>query len=105
MKEHTMYVKKELLSGRKKDRAKLKEIHRQKTEYIQHERLAHLLVTLTFALLLFLCLILAVIHTELQVLILLILIMCLLIPYIFHYFFLENTVQEWYRLMDEIDSQ
>ena len=104
MKEHTEYVKATLLKGKKKDLVKLKAYHTERISFMQHERLIHLLVTLTFAILTLLALILAVLHTKIEVLVLLVLLLALLIPYIFHYFFLENTVQEWYKLMDRIDK-
>jgi len=104
MKEHTELIKTAILKGGKKELAELRELHRRRIEYMQHERLVHLLVTLTVAVLMVMSLILMVIHTKPEVLVLLVLLLVLLIPYIFHYFFLENTVQEWYKLMDEIEK-
>ena len=105
LKAHTQHVKETLLKGKKKDFKKLKQYHKERIEFMQHERLIHLLVTLTFAILLILSLIMAVMYTKIEVLVLLILLLALLISYIFHYFFMENTVQQWYKLMDEIDKR
>lgn len=62
--------------------------HREIIKFMQHERLIHLLVTLTLAILFFM-----VILAKLVVGLLLLI---LLVPYIFHYFKLENGVQKMY---------
>ncbi|MBE6901365.1 MAG: hypothetical protein E7478_02730 [Ruminococcaceae bacterium] len=76
----------------------------KRIELYQHERLIHLLVTLAFAIffLLSLFMFLSVGGAGLFVLTLLFLI--LLIPYIKHYYFLENTVQEMYRIYYRIEK-
>jgi ABC-type multidrug transport system fused ATPase/permease subunit len=70
--------------------------------FFQHERFVHLLVTVTFALLAMLGL-MFFISTELfAALILFLLYMGLLIPYIRHYYILENYTQRLYSLYDAI---
>ena len=59
--------------------------HLQTIEFMQHERLVHFLVTLLLPLLF--------------------LILVLLIPYILHYYFLENAVQRMYRIYDELNHR
>ena len=54
--------------------------------FFQHERLIHLLVT---------------IFTGIITVLLFLLMVCLFIPYIFHYYFLENKVQELYTIYDK----
>ena len=70
--------------------------------FFQHERLIHLIVTVLFAILtvmtLFACLI--IIQPVLFALELLLLV--LLVPYIRHYYILENGTQQLYEYYDEI---
>jgi hypothetical protein len=70
--------------------------------FFQHERLIHLIVTATFALLEMLCICLTVIYFNLFVLILAVLILVLLVPYVRHYYILENEVQKMYFQYDAI---
>ena len=76
--------------------------HQRLIARMQHERLIHLLITLFFALFTLITLCLVIFHPSLSVFVLLGLFLTLLIPYIFHYYFLENTVQRWYDLGDRI---
>ena len=73
--------------------------------FIQHERLIHLLVTLAFGLFMFILLAVVYLTGVYELLIAVILILVLLLYYIFHYFLLENGVQRWYILNDEIDRR
>jgi Flp pilus assembly protein TadB len=83
-----------------KDLNKLKEEHLIKISFYQHERLIHLLVTLFYAIFMFLSVILAY-YNPLSLLIVLIL-MVFLICYVRHYFYLENHVQYMYKQYDKI---
>lgn len=76
--------------------------HLRKVGFYQHERLIHLIVTVVFALLeeISVCLLLAT--GNVAALTLTILFLVLLVPYIGHYYFLENTVQEFYLIHDRI---
>ena len=75
--------------------------HRTQIDFLQHERLIHLIVMLFVILcfLFFLCLYLVL--DLLLFLIVFILLLILTIFYIFHYYKLENTVIEWYFIYDE----
>lgn len=64
--------------------------------FFQHERLVHLLVTLTFALLTLGGIIMTVLTGEFMAALLTFLFLVLLVPYIFHYYLLENEVQKLY---------
>ena len=78
-----------------------------KISYFQHERLIHLMVTLSFAaFLLFEIFSLFILPASfLYCGILLVLIFFgLTIGYIMHYYFLENSVQQMYHMRDEIRS-
>lgn len=82
-------------------RNKLKE-HLVQVGFFQHERLIHLIVTVTFALLEMLAIVLSVISDSLFTLLLPIVILILLIPYIRHYYILENEVQKMYVQYDRM---
>ena len=80
---------------------KLKE-HLVQVGFFQHERLIHLIVTVTFALLEMLAIVLSVISNSLFTLLLPIVILILLLPYIRHYYILENEVQKMYGQYDRM---
>ena len=82
-------------------RNNLKE-HLVQVGFFQHERLIHLIVTVTFALLEMLAIVLSVISDSLFTLLLPIVILILLIPYIRHYYILENEVQKMYVQYDRM---
>ena len=87
------------------DQTELEEIfleHKDKIAFMQHERIVHFLVTMMFAIVLaiFVC---AFLFTENPALfVLVVIIMVLLGFYIKHYYFLENTVQEMYKIYDKM---
>ncbi|MGN0577035.1 MAG: hypothetical protein ACI4J4_00290 [Ruminiclostridium sp.] len=66
--------------------------------FYQHERLIHLIVTMTFAVMTVISFFMLVQSGSLPALLLSLLFLALVIPYIYHYYFLENSVQELYRL-------
>ena len=78
------------------------EEHLNQIGFFQHERLIHLIVTVTFALLEMLAIFLNVISDSLFSLLLPVVILILLVPYIRHYYILENEVQKMYAQYDEI---
>lgn len=78
------------------DWRKVLENHREMTKFMQHERLIHLLVTLTFGILFVMVMIFSLINPSVLILTIDGLFLILLIPYVFHYFKLENGVQELY---------
>ena len=66
--------------------------------FYQHERLVHLIVTMTFAVMTVLSFFMLVTSYSLAALLLSLLFLGLVIPYIYHYYFLENSTQKLYRL-------
>ena len=78
------------------------EEHLNQIGFFQHERLIHLIVTVTFALLEMLAILLNVISDSLFSLLLPVVILILLVPYIRHYYILENEVQKMYVQYDRI---
>ncbi len=76
-----------------------------KISFFQHERLIHFLVTMLVGLITVILLITNLFIENIFVLILLLIFICLLIPYMFHYYFLENKVQYLYKLYDKIKDR
>lgn len=76
--------------------------HLIQISFFQHERLVHLIVTVTFALLEVIAIGLCVVSFTLGVGLLAIALLILLIPYIRHYYILENEVQKMYGQYDKM---
>ena len=77
----------------------------KRIEFYQHERLIHLLVTLAFAIFFLLSLIMFMLVEEIPILVLAVMFLALLIPYIKHYYFLENSVQELYTIYYRMERE
>lgn len=73
--------------------------------FFQHERLIHLLVTLAFALFAIFSMFFFVLTEQIMLLVLFFAFLVLLIPYIKHYYLLENGTQKLYALYDEIKAK
>lgn len=78
------------------------EKHLIQISFFQHERLVHLIVTVIFALLEMMAFIMVVVAFSPGLMALMLMILVLLIPYIRHYYVLENGVQKMYRQYDEM---
>lgn len=78
------------------------EEHLVQVQFFQHERLIHLIVTVLFAILLFLSMLMLYMDFQLPPLLLGGLLLVLLVPYIRHYYLLENTVQKMYEQYDQL---
>lgn len=76
--------------------------HMTQIGFFQHERLVHLIVTVTFAILTMLSLVAALMICNPALYALTLLFLVLLIPYIMHYYTLENEVQKMYVQYDRI---
>ncbi len=70
--------------------------------FFQHERLIHLIVTVLFAILTLGSFATFLLTQFLPIIVLFILFLLLLVPYIFHYYRLENGVQKLYGLYEEL---
>ncbi len=102
----------EELLGQKNARQLSEEQRRQLREemlvqirFFQHERLVHLLVTVTFALLTMLAVMGCILAPEPPLFALVILLLVLLVPYIRHYYILENGVQKLYGWYDRLTAE
>lgn len=80
--------------------------HLEKLRWIQHERLIHLIVTLMVVIteLVTLCVVLFHDGYGIAPAVIMLGLAILLGFYFYHYFFLENTVQRWYLIADEMQS-
>lgn len=72
--------------------------------FFQHERLIHLIVTVVFALLTMLAILGTLIAPQPALFLLILFLLILLVPYIRHYYILENGVQKLYRFYDWLSS-
>lgn len=78
------------------------ERHLIKIKFYQHERLVHLIVTLAFAHFLLLCFFFTLKNPTIGMFILTTLLILILIPYIIHYYYLENITQKLYIQYDKL---
>lgn len=81
---------------------KIKAEHLTQISFFQHERLVHLIVTVLFAILEIFAIALAMFFTGIGTLLLVVVVLGLLIPYIRHYYILENEVQKMYGQYDKL---
>ena len=102
MKEYIKEIDKMIESGKISKIDEVIEEHLLKIQFYQHERLIHFLVTMLFTMLSFASLIYTINNVSIGFVLLTIALLCLLVPYIFHYYFLENSVQHMYIQHDEL---
>ena len=82
-------------------------LHREKIAILQHERLVHLIVTVMAVFAELFTVYLVLLHPDavgIPGAVIMLLLAVLLAFYFRHYFFLENTVQRWYRLLDQLEE-
>ncbi len=84
------------------DYKQLLDYHRNKIAFFAHERLVHLLVMMLFAVCTVMTILAIVIWETLALIPLAVLLLILLVPYIKHYYFLENSVQTLYKYYDQM---
>ena len=72
--------------------------------FFQHERMVHLIVTMTFALMTIMTLIGICVTGYMPLVALMVLLLVLLVPYIRHYYILENGTQTLYRYYDSLEE-
>ena len=103
--EYLAALEAKLASGEELDYTELEQSHLTMIQFMQHERLIHFLVTMLFSLGFFIVLGIFMLGEFISLFPLLILVLGLLIPYVAHYYFLENSVQKMYKLHDEIHKR
>ncbi len=104
--EYVKKIDKDLESKRSDDyyHSLLRE-HLDKINFYQHERLIHLIVTISFAFLFITVFLYLLSNFSILLLFLSIMLLLLLIPYLLHYYFLENSVQRMYEQYDLIRNK
>lgn len=78
------------------------EYHLIQIEQFQHERLIHLIVTVFVGTIAILFLLFGLLEENIGLLIAFLGLICLFIPYILHYYLLENNVQKMYYQYDKL---
>ena len=86
------------------DIAHIKAEHLVQLGFFQHERLIHLIVTVLFAVLEFMAFLFTLIAPGIGTILLVFVVLVLLIPYIRHYYLLENEVQKMYVQYDRLEK-
>ena len=86
------------------DLEKIKKEHLTQIAFFAHERLIHLIVTVLFAVLEFLSLLMCMLFPGVGTVLLTFAVLVLLVPYIRHYYLLENEVQHMYEQYDRLQS-
>ena len=76
--------------------------HLTQISFFMHERLIHLIVTVLFALLTFIAFFYFMYSLNITIFVLTMALMVLFIPYIKHYYILENNVQYMYEQYDKL---
>ena len=66
--------------------------------FFQHERFVHLIVTVFVGIITMMVFLFYFLIENLLLIVLGFILLCLFVPYIFHYYYLENGVQELYRI-------
>lgn len=90
-----------ILEKNKKINEEIISEHLIKIGFFQHERLIHLLVTLFYALFVFIFFAFTV-YLSFMFLIVVLILLVFLVFYISHYFYLENSVQYMYKQYDKL---
>ena len=78
------------------------EEHLVQVSFFQHERLVHLLVTLAFALMELAAALVAMLTGRIEAVLLMLMFGVLLVPYVVHYYHLENETQRLYEQYDRL---
>ncbi|MBP3339836.1 MAG: hypothetical protein J6L69_10595 [Lachnospiraceae bacterium] len=79
--------------------------HLTQISFFQHERLVHLIVMVLFALMTFMSIGIAIIANYSYMFLGTLALLILLVPYITHYYLLENEVQHMYEQYDIINER
>lgn len=105
LKQYLAYIDKQC--GREladEEKARLKSELLIQIGFFQHERLIHLIVTVLFAVITIMSVLCSFMVINLALLLLIVMLLVLLVPYIRHYYILENGVQKLYEYYDKLAS-
>jgi hypothetical protein len=103
--KHLSEISKKIKDGKGRNWETILRHHRETIKFMQHERLIHLLVTLAFGIKFVVVMIFSLIYPRMILFVVDGLLLVLLVPYIFHYFKLENGVQKMYWVDKLIQSK
>ena len=95
----------EINKGIERDWDKEIESHLTQIAFFAHERLVHLIVMCLVAICTVMCILTFIIKSEIMLLPLIVLFFVLLVPYIMHYYLLENSVQRMYEQYDAMKNK
>ena len=104
MKEYIEKIDKIIEEKKINNKEELLSEHLVKIQFFQHERLIHFLVTMLFAIMFLMTFLYSLNNFNVGLIILNVLLLCLLVPYIFHYYYLENSVQYMYKQYDMLKN-
>lgn len=76
----------------------------QRIAFYSHERLVHLIITMSFAVLFLLVLFMCLLIRNVGLVILAVILLAVLAAYIKHYYFLENSVQKMYLYFYKLEK-
>ncbi len=102
IKKHEVYINSLLESNENHDWNKIKDYHKVQIMFMQHERLVHMIVTLFFGLFLAISLSLVLLFNLSLLFLLVFIIGVVEVFYIVHLYKLENGVQRWYVLYNQL---
>lgn len=106
MKEYINKIDEIISNNKKIDKIdELIEEHLIKIRFFMHERIVHFLVTMLFAIMFLITFLYSLNNFSIGIMLLNILFFCLLVPYIFHYYYLENSVQYMYKQYDKLKEK
>ena len=105
IRQYMKYIDQLLESEEEMDWEEEMKKHLVQIAFFAHERMIHLIVTVTFAILTVLIILYTFDHFSIPMALLIILFMGLMIPYIRHYFLLENSVQDMYEQYDKMQAK
>lgn len=105
IKQYMTYVNQILESDEERDWEEEMQKHLVQITFFAHERFIHLIVTVLFALMTTMVFLYTFSNFSVPLLLLMVLLLGLLIPYIKHYFLLENSVQDMYEQYDKMQEK
>jgi hypothetical protein len=103
--EHEHWIMGLLKSEEDRDWCAVRDHHMAQIRFMQHERLVHLFITLFFAFILLASIAVTVIYPVWQLLLIDTILAVTETIYIIHYYRLENGVQRWYRIYQQISGR
>ena len=103
MKRHECYIKEMLEKSLDREALlNLLHYHNKQIQWMQHERFVHLVTMLFVCLFMLLTFAYTIFMPSMPCMILTALLMILSVAYVIHYYRLENGVQRWYSLSNQI---